>query len=35
MRQSEGHRMENQLDEADLTALFIASHNCVVRWGTR
>jgi hypothetical protein len=35
MRQSEGNRMENRLDEAALTALFIASRNCVVRWGTR
>jgi len=35
MRQSEGKRMENRLDEAALTALFIASRSCVVRWGTR
>jgi hypothetical protein len=35
MRQSEGKMMENRLDEAALTALFIASRNCVVRWGTR
>jgi len=35
MRQSEGNRMENRLDETTLTALFIASRNCVVRWGTR
>ena len=35
MRQSEGNRRENKLDEAALTALFIASRNCVVRWGTR
>src|SRR6478752_8248011 len=35
MRQSEGNRMENRLDEATLTALFIASRNCMVRWGSR
>ena len=35
MRQSEGKTMENRLDEAALTALFITSRNCVVRWGTR
>jgi hypothetical protein len=35
MRQSEGNKMENKLDETALTALFIASRNCVVRWGTR
>ena len=35
MRQSDGNRMENKLEEAALTALFIASRNCVVRWGAR
>jgi hypothetical protein len=35
IRQSEGNRMENKLDEAALTALFIASRNWVLRWGTR
>src|SRR5258707_15076598 len=34
IRHSEGNRRENKLDEAALTALFIASRNCVVRWGT-
>jgi hypothetical protein len=35
MRQSEGNRRENRLAAAALTALFIASRDCVVRWGTR
>jgi hypothetical protein len=35
IRQSEGKSTENKLAEAALTALFIASRNCVVRWGTR
>ena len=35
MRQSEGNRRENKLAVAALTALFIASRDCVVRWGTR
>ena len=35
IRQSEGNRRENKLEEVALTTLFIASRKCVVRWGTR